>query len=180
MKQTPLTIIHLQICIVTIVSSIILSCGDHDPVERNYRNERKLKEKTTVTTQETISHPDLLAELLLKQTELLRDSVSMASINRLLALSYDSNSQTIYVAGIAPGGQEQSDYEIYLITQRQIARSSAFDWALYIKKLITQKQMVAYTKIRGKIMYSKVLLEESINDTLYQLYAFPVSSIVLQ
>lgn len=99
----------------------------------------------------------------------------------MLSTCLDASKGHFFVVGkgVVPDTNDYADYETKLIKQRQAARKSAEKWALYLKTLLKYNDVRYGNNVLGKVMYSKIPLEEICEDTVYQFFKVPITSVVV-
>ena len=163
------------ITFITLSLIIIFFCRLDQPLKRDTR-----KPGTGEQVIDIDNYDSLLVYLARYENEMVEHPDSSQLIKQLLSISYNRESGYLYVTGIGVTSKEFSSNEIRLIELQQEARNSAKEWALYIKALLTDKKVTSRTKIFGKVMYWTNIMEVVKEDTVYQLYKMPASSIVVR
>lgn len=106
-------------------------------------------------------------------------SKATVSLSELKKASFDSSSGCFLVAG--KGMFNKSHSEGTWDNGRKMAASGdAKRWALYLKAWRDGSTVDFGKRISGEVSYSRILLERTHGDTLYQLMQVPIGSVVVK
>jgi hypothetical protein len=142
--------------------------------------ERQRKQPTAYKEQTPVV-PDY--EAALRRVLALQDSVRAHPRDRrlvasLLKASFDTTAGSFVAIGkgLTNPSLPEGAWEA---ARKTAAKHDGTRWALYLKAWHTGDTRPFGEEIHGEVMYSKVLLEHVVDDTLYQLLQIPVGSIVV-
>ena len=161
-----------------ILLSLFLLCRGENPTEKKDTR----TSNGSATKQDTVkvkNYDSLLTNLVILENAVSNHPDSADLIGKFLKMSSLVKVGQLYVAGIGVSTDENADPEIREIEKLQASRQSAKKWALYIKAHLRDSKITPQTKISGKIMYSTSILEIERNDTVFQLFRMPVSSVAI-
>lgn len=157
---------------------MIFFCFRPKHLEKTKRGTLK-KMNTLEQSSEAENYDSLFACLIRLENAIEENPDSSLLTDKILKTAFDAISGQFFVVGKGINSGEFVDYEIELITQKQMARRSAEEWALFLKAFLKGDDIVYGTEILGKVMYAKKLVEEIHEDTVYQLFAIPITSVVV-
>jgi hypothetical protein len=126
---------------------------------------------------DSTKYDSLLSRIIVLENAIYSNPHEVNNLSLLLKASFDSTSGCFLVVG--KGTQNKSLPESSWKQGRKIA--SAYDakrWALYCKTWSLGSVTPFGTKISGEIIYSRILFERLMSDTLYTLVSIPIGSII--
>jgi len=170
--------LRVNFILLLVFLSLFLLCRGDNPSEKKDNN----TSRESNTLKETIkieNYDSLLTNLVILENAVSEHPDSIDLIGQLLKTSSLVKMGYLYVAGIGVASDESTDPEIRKIEKLQASRQSSKEWALYIKAHLRDTKLTSRTKIMGKVMYSTSILEIERNDTVFQLFKMPVSSVVI-
>lgn len=162
--------------------ALFILCREKNPTDMEAR---QAKRNSLQKYNEPVNFDSLFTVLISIENALIGSPKNLKYIDQFIHASFQASEQCFYVIGrgeMPDTSKELLDNESLLIKQKQDARKSSEKWALYCKALLNNKShspINSKAKIPGKIMYRKMIKEEMISDTLYQLYKIPITSVVL-
>ena len=169
-------------CAIALIVMLMLFMGtcrdDHDrPKDSGTRGATGADKNGYDPFTDTIALKALLDRIIVLQNEAAAGKGQ--SMQRLIAVAYDTVAACIFVVGTAAIVQDSTG-EINLGRTKLLLKKSACQWALLEKSWIRGQVKKIGSTIPGKVLYCRELLERRRNDTLEVLYMTPSGSVVVQ
>jgi hypothetical protein len=165
------------LCVGTIVLTalVFVVCKDHEPPFT--KGGRQFSGST-----QTARKFDTSA--VFEQLLVLQDSINKSPNNRMLvsqylSLSLDTSSGCFLVVGKGVGNPEFPE-KARAESRKRAAQFDGNRWALYAKAWNTGSAVPFGKAIAGNIVYSEILYEREILDTLCVLMRVPIGSVILE
>jgi len=122
---------------------------------------------------------DSLLTLIEKMQHNATDSKKTENRNLLLLQAFDTVSGCFLTVG---KGVRNPDFpaEAQNASRRTAAKISGGHWALALKSWSSENSQINSDQISGEILYSRIIYEKCIGDTLYVLMEVPIGSICIK
>jgi len=165
------------LCAGTIVSMalVFVVCKDHEPPFT--KGGRQFA--GSAQTAHTFDTSAVFEQLLILQDSINKSPESRMLIARYLSISLDTGSGCFLVIGKGVGNPEFPE-KARAESRKRAAQFDGNRWALYAKAWNTGSAVPFGKTIAGNIVYSEILYEREILDTLCVLMRVPIGSVILE
>lgn len=171
--------VTIAVLAMTILTGSFTGCDDHrEPAQKNGKAvSNDGHEHKTVTAD---PNPDsLMAVILDRQSAVYTHPDDTQLVIPLIHVAFDTVSGCFNTVGKGVSNPAMPA-SAQVAARKTAASHDGRRWALLLKSWFIGNRLPLSTGFHGKIMYSKVLLEKTEGDTLYQLVQTPIGSIVVQ